>query len=383
MTRRYLMTSESVAEGHPDKVADQLSDAILDAYIAQDPNCRVACEVLVTTGLVLVAGEITSSADVDIRKIVRDGIRDIGYTDPRYGFDADSCSVLMAIDEQSPDIAMGVDRGDPKAQGAGDQGMMFGFACDETPQLMPLPVVLSHGLVRRLGEVRRQGILPYLRPDGKAQVTVAYEGLRPLEVTTVVLSAQHDESVSLEQLRRDLMEHVVDAVIPKDLRSPNLVAHINPTGRFVEGGPKADTGLTGRKIIVDTYGGVGRHGGGSFSGKDPSKVDRSATYAARWVAKNVVAAGLARRCEVQLAYAIGVAEPVSIMVETFGTETIPPREIEERIRRLWDLTPYGIIRDLDLLRPIYRKTAVFGHFGRDEPEFTWEATSKAQALRDA
>ena len=383
MARTYLLSSESVGEGHPDKVADQLSDAILDAHLAGDPDARVACEVMVTTGLALVSGEITSKASVDIRKLVRETIRDIGYTDPTCGFDAGTCCVLLALEEQSPDIALGVDRARPEEQGAGDQGMMFGFACDETPQFMPLTVVLSHALVRRLAQVRRDGTLPYLRPDGKAQVTVRYEGFDPREIATVVLSAQHGEDVAIDDLRRDLREHVIDPVLPRELVSEGMTVHINPTGRFVDGGPKADTGLTGRKIIVDTYGGIGRHGGGSFSGKDPSKVDRSAAYAARWVAKNVVAAGLARRCEVQLAYAIGVARPVSVMIETFGTETIPVERIEKRVREVWDLTPYRIIRDLDLRRPIYRRTAAYGHFGRDEPGFTWEATNRVEALRGA
>jgi S-adenosylmethionine synthetase len=381
MGKQFLMTSESVAAGHPDKVADQISDAVLDAYLTGDPMSRVACEVLVTTGLALVSGEVASKANVDIRDIVRGTIRDIGYEDPRHGFDANSVCVLEALDEQSPDIAQGVIRGNPEDQGAGDQGMMFGYATNETPQFMPLPVVLSHTLVRRLSEVRENGDFPYLRPDGKAQVTVSYEDHRPSKILAVVVSAQHDDDVDIERLRHDLREAVIDYVLPKELVAPDLKTHINPTGRFVFGGPQADTGLTGRKIIVDTYGGVGRHGGGCFSGKDPSKVDRSATYAARWVAKNVVAAGLADRCEVQLAYAIGVAEPVSVMVETFGTEKIPTEHIEQRISRTWDLRPYGIIRDLDLRRPIYRKTAAYGHFGRDEPEFTWERLDRVDALK--
>jgi S-adenosylmethionine synthetase len=381
MGRQYLMTSESVAAGHPDKVADQISDAVLDAYLTGDRMSRVACEVLVTTGLALVSGEVASKATVDIRDIVRRTIRDIGYEDPRHGFDANSVCVLEALDEQSPDIAQGVLRKNPEDQGAGDQGMMFGYATNETPQFMPLPVVISHSLVRRLSEVRTNGDFSYLRPDGKAQVTVGYDGDRPAKILAVVLSAQHDEDVDIERLRDDLKEAVIDAVLPRELVAPDLKTHINPTGRFVLGGPQADTGLTGRKIIVDTYGGVGRHGGGCFSGKDPSKVDRSATYAARWVAKNVVAAGLADRCEVQLAYAIGVARPVSVMVETFGTEKIPTDQIEERIRRTWDLRPFGIIRDLDLRRPIYRKTAAYGHFGRDEPEFTWERLDRVDALK--
>ena len=381
MSRRFLFTSESVGEGHPDKVADQIADGVLDALITDDPDSRVACEVMVTTGLALISGEITSRAYVDLQKVVRETIRGIGYVDPRHGFDADSCAVLAAIDEQSPDIAQGVIRPDPEMQGAGDQGMMFGYACDETDVLMPLPSVLAHGLVKRLSQARRSGALPFLRPDGKAQVTVGYEDGRPRNITAVVVSAQHNEDVALEALRGAIREEVIDPVLPKDLVTPGLAVHINPTGRFVRGGPQADTGLTGRKIIVDTYGGMGRHGGGAFSGKDPSKVDRSASYAARWVAKNIVAAGLARRCEVQIAYAIGVAEPVSVMVETFGTETIPVTEIEARVRRTWDLRPFAIIRDLKLRRPIYSKTAVYGHFGRNEPEFTWEATDKVATLK--
>ncbi|MBU1700525.1 MAG: methionine adenosyltransferase [Candidatus Eisenbacteria bacterium] len=381
MKQYNLFTSESVAAGHPDKVADQISDAILDAYIAQDDHSRVACEVMVTTGMVLVSGEISSRAQVDIRAIVRRTIAEIGYTDPFCRFEADSCCVLISIDEQSPDITMGVVKKDESKQGAGDQGMMFGFACDETPEFMPLPIVLSNALIRKLNEIRNQKKVDYLRPDGKAQVTVIYDGFKPVRIGAVVLSTQHNETVSIKQLRKDMKALVIDPVLPKKLVDAKMKIHINPTGRFVLGGPHADTGLTGRKIIVDTYGGVGRHGGGAFSGKDPSKVDRSASYAARWVAKNVVAAGLASRCEIQLAYAIGICEPVSVRVETFGTETIPVSEIESKIRKVWDLTPYGIIRDLKLRRPIYRKTAAYGHFGRNEPEFTWEKLDRVKALK--
>jgi S-adenosylmethionine synthetase len=371
-----LFTSESVTEGHPDKIADQISDAVLDMVLASDPQGRVACETFVTTGLVLVGGEITTATYVDIPELVRQVIRDIGYTDARFGFDAESCAVLTSIDRQSPDIAMGVDR-----DGAGDQGLMFGYAVRETPELMPLPITLAHRLTRRLSEVRREGVLPYLRPDGKSQVTVRYVGDKPVSVENVVVSAQHHPDVAIEQLRSDIIEQVIKPVIPAEfIDENNVVYHINPTGRFVIGGPQGDAGLTGRKIIVDTYGGFGRHGGGCFSGKDPTKVDRSATYAARYVAKNIVAAGLAERCEVQLAYAIGVAEPVSVHVHTFGTSQIPDDEISERVRRVFDLRPRSIIEMLDLRRPIYRKTSVYGHFGREEDSFTWERTDRAAEL---
>ncbi len=371
-----LFTSESVTEGHPDKIADQISDAVLDTVLADDPKGRVACETFVTTGLVLVGGEITTTTYVDVPKIVREVIRDIGYTDARFGFDADSCAVLTAIDPQSPDIAMGVDR-----EGAGDQGLMFGYAVRETKELMPLPIILAHRLTRQLSEVRRTGVLPYLRPDGKSQVTVLYEDNKPVQVKNVVVSAQHAPEISIEQLRFDIIEKVIKPVIPTEyVDDDKIVYHINPTGRFVIGGPQGDAGLTGRKIIVDTYGGFGRHGGGCFSGKDPTKVDRSATYAARYVAKNIVAAGLADRCEVQLAYAIGVAEPVSVHVQSFGTGRISDDEISERVRRVFDLRPRSIIEMLDLQRPIYRKTSVYGHFGREEESFTWERTDRAEEL---
>jgi len=375
--RNFLFTSESVTEGHPDKIADQISDAVLDAVLEQDPHGRVACETFVTTGLALVGGEITTDCYVDIPKIVRDVIRDIGYTDARYGFDYLTCAVVTTIDQQSPDIALGVDRA-----GAGDQGIMFGYAVDETAELMPMPIMLAHRMAMRLAEVRRKNILPYLRPDGKTQVTVRYEDNVPAEVTAVVVSAQHEPDVSMEQIREDIIREVVHAVVPKELiREDRIVYHINPTGRFVIGGPQGDTGLTGRKTIVDTYGGVARNGGGCFSGKDPTKVDRSASYAARWIAKNVVAAGLAKRCEIQIAYAIGVAEPVSISVDTFGTGTIPDEDIERLVQKNFDLTPAGIIEALDLRRPIYRKTAVYGHFGRELKEFTWEKTNRVKDLQ--
>ncbi len=373
---RTLFTSESVTEGHPDKVADQISDAILDAIMAKDPYGRVACETFVTTGLALVGGEITTDCYVDIPNLVRDVIRDIGYTDAHMGFDGSTCSVLTAIDQQSPDIAMGVDRA-----GAGDQGMMFGFAIRETPELMPLPIILAHRLTRRLAEVRKTGVLPYLRPDGKSQVTVAYEDGKPVEATTVVVSTQHAPDVTHDQIETDVIQHVILPVIPEEYIQKDKISFlINPTGRFVLGGPHADTGLTGRKIIVDTYGGYSRHGGGAFSGKDPTKVDRSASYAARWIAKNIVAAGLADKCEVQLAYAIGVAEPVSIYVETFGTGKVSNDELVKKIRKTFDLTPAGIIDALELRKPIYRRTAAYGHFGREEKGFTWELTNKANEL---
>ena len=375
---RFLFTSESVTEGHPDKIADQISDAILDAVLRDDPRGRVAIETLVTTGIVFVAGEMTTSAALDLPAIVRGTVRDVGYTRAKYGFDSETCSVLTAIDRQSPDIARGVDTG-----GAGDQGMMFGFACRETPELMPMPIVLAHRLVRRLSEARRSGLLPYLRPDGKSQVTVEYVDGRPARVDALVVSTQHADSLTTEALRRDVEREVIHAVIPEELRDRNTKLHITPTGRFVVGGPQGDTGLTGRKIIVDTYGGYAHHGGGAFSGKDPTKVDRSAAYMARYIAKNLVASGVADRVEVQLAYAIGVADPVSVMVNTGGTGKVSDAAIVDLIRGHFGLTPGQIIEGLDLRRPIYLKTAAFGHFGRSEPEFTWERTDKAEALRRA
>jgi S-adenosylmethionine synthetase len=375
---RFLFTSESVTEGHPDKVADQISDSILDAVVALDPQSRVAIETLVTTGLAFVAGEMTTGAVVDIPAVVRETIRDVGYTRAKYGFDCDTCSVVTSISKQSPDIAMGVDTG-----GAGDQGMMFGFACKETPELMPMPIEMAHRLVRRLSEMRRSGRLPFLRPDGKSQVSVEYEDGRPVRIDTVVVSTQHDPSISTEDLRRQVEEHVIRAVIPEELRGRNTRVHINPTGRFVIGGPQGDTGLTGRKIIVDTYGGYAHHGGGAFSGKDPTKVDRSAAYMARYIAKNVVAAGIAERVEVQLAYAIGVADPVSVMANTGGTGVIGDDAIVRLIREHFGLKPREIIEALDLRKPIYRRTAAFGHFGRSDAGFTWEKTDKVEALRKA
>jgi S-adenosylmethionine synthetase len=374
--RNFLFTSESVTEGHPDKIADQVSDAVLDAVLKEDPKGRVACETLVTTGLVMVAGEITTTAVLDYSDIARDVIRDVGYVRSEYGFDSETCAVMSSIKRQSPDIAMGVDTG-----GAGDQGLMFGFACDETDELMPLPITLAHKLVERLSQVRRQGIVDFLRPDGKSQVTVEYVNNRPVRVDTVVISTQHSESVSNADLKNAIMNEVIRMVVPAALMDSRTKFHINPTGRFVVGGPMGDAGLTGRKIIVDTYGGYSRHGGGAFSGKDPSKVDRSACYMARYVAKNLVAAGIARKVEVQLAYAIGVAEPVSVMAETFGTGMIADDKITELIRNTFKLTPRGIIESLNLRRPIYRPTASFGHFGRSGPGFTWEVTDKADALR--
>ncbi|MGN4123999.1 methionine adenosyltransferase [Lysinibacillus sphaericus] len=394
MTNRRLFTSESVTEGHPDKICDQISDAILDAILAEDPNARVACETTVTTGLVLVAGEITTSTYVDIKGIVRDTVAEIGYTRGKYGFDAENLAVLVAIGEQSPDIALGVDQAlearegsmtdaDIEAIGAGDQGLMFGYACNETPELMPLPISLAHKLSRRLTEVRKSGELAYLRPDGKTQVTIEYdENNVPVRVDTIVISTQHDEEATLEQIQADLKALVIAPVVPSELLDANTKYFINPTGRFVIGGPKGDAGLTGRKIIVDTYGGYARHGGGAFSGKDATKVDRSAAYAARYVAKNIVAAGLAQRVEVQLAYAIGVAQPVSIAVDTFGTGKVKESEIVKWVRELFDLRPAGIIKMLDLRRPIYKQTAAYGHFGRTDLNVPWENTDKADALKE-
>src|SRR5574341_288247 len=373
----FLFTSESVTEGHPDKISDQVSDAILDAIIAEDPTCRVACETLVTTGLAFVAGEITTDVYVEIPDIVRETIKDIGYTRAKYGFDYETCSVITSIHSQSPDIAMGVDTG-----GAGDQGLMFGYATNETPEFMPMPITLAHKLTRRLSEARRKDILPYLRPDGKSQVTVEYRDGKPLRVDTVVVSAQHSPDITLKEIREDIIEKVIKPVIPKEmLDEERITYHVNPTGRFVVGGPQGDTGVTGRKIIVDTYGGVGSHGGGAFSGKDPSKVDRSASYMARYIAKNLVAAGIADKCEVQLAYAIGVPDPVSILIDRKGTGRVPDEVMQELVRRHFELTPAGIIKSLDLRRPIYRKTAAYGHFGRSEPEFTWERTDRADFLK--
>ncbi len=380
--RNFLFTSESVTEGHPDKVCDQISDAVLDECMRQDPRSRVALETAVKTGLVVLLGEITTRAGLDYPAIVRRTVERIGFTDGAMGFDARSCAVITAVERQSPEIAMGVDRTEPGEQGAGDQGMMFGYACDETPERMPLPIALAHRITRRLAEVRR-GDLSWLRPDGKSQVTVEYRDGQPVSVRTVVVAAQHDESVPTEVLREAIQAEVIDKVIPACLRAADMKCWINATGRFVIGGPMGDSGVTGRKIIVDTYGGMGRHGGGAFSGKDPSKVDRSAAYAARWVAKNVVAAGLARRCEVQIAYAIGIAEPVSIMVETFGTAVVPEERIERAVRAVFSLRPAAIIEGLQLLRPIYERTAAYGHFGRSEPEFSWENTDRADALRQA
>jgi S-adenosylmethionine synthetase len=377
----HFITSESVTEGHPDKICDQISDSILDDLLRQDPHSRVACEALATTGLVLIAGEITTQGYCDFQKIVRQTVRDIGYTRAKYGFDYETCSVISSIHEQSRDIAQGVDESPSHEQGAGDQGLMYGFACRECEELMPLPIMLAHKLVRRLSHVRREKILPFLRPDGKSQVTVEYEGHKPRRVEAVVIAAQHDHLVHIDELRREIKKQVIQQVIPGSMMDKNTKFFINGTGRFEQGGPMADTGLTGRKIIVDTYGGVGRHGGGCFSGKDPSKVDRSGSYTARYVAKNVVAAGLAERVEVQLSYAIGIAHPVSVMVDTFGTSKVAEDKIKDLIRAHFDLTPKGMIQSLNLLRPIYRQTSVYGHFGRSEEGFTWEQTDKASVLR--
>lgn len=390
MAKRTFFTSESVTEGHPDKICDQISDGILDAILAKDPDARVACETTVTTGLVLVAGEITTSCYVDISRVVRDTIKDIGYDRAKYGFDSETCAVLTCLEEQSPDIAQGVDnaweerKGDSdliSKIGAGDQGLMFGYATDETPELMPLPISLAHKLTRRLAEVRKSGILSYLRPDGKSQVSVEYEEDKPLRVDAIVVSTQHHPGINWETLQKDVKEKIIDAVIPPELLDESTKIFINPTGRFVVGGPQGDAGVTGRKIIVDTYGGMGRHGGGAFSGKDPTKVDRSASYAARYVAKNIVAAGLATRVELQLAYAIGVARPVSLRVETFGTNVVPEERIVELVNKHFDLRPGAIIRDLDLRRPIYRQVAAYGHFGRTDLDLPWERTDRAELLR--
>ena len=392
-SRSFYFTSESVTEGHPDKLADKISDAVLDAILAQDPRGRVACEVLVHTGCVHIAGQITTTCYVDLARVARNTVREIGYTSTNFGLEADTCAVLVSIDEQSADIAMGVDRAlesrtakmtdaEVEALGAGDQGMMFGYACNETDELMPLPITLAHRLTRRLAEVRHNDTLPYLRPDGKSQVTVKYENGKPVAVENIVISTQHSEDRTLEQIRADMLKHVIAPIIPANMMPPDEKIYVNPTGRFVVGGPQGDSGLTGRKIIVDTYGGMARHGGGAFSGKDPTKVDRSASYAARWVAKNIVAAGLAERCEVALAYAIGVAQPLNIEVETFGTAKIDEARIVELVRKNFDLRPGAIIRDLDLRRPIYKATAAYGHFGRPDLDLPWERTERAATLRE-
>ena len=391
MARHYLFTSESVTEGHPDKICDQISDAVLDAILEKDPQGRVACEATACTGLIHIMGEITTKCYVDIASIAREVVRDIGYDRGKYGFDCDTCGVITSIDEQSPDIAMGVDKsledksGDAQlGEGAGDQGMMFGYACDETPELMPLPLSLAQKLCKQMTLVRKTGLLPYMRPDGKSQVTVEYdENNRPVRVDTVVISTQHNPDVTLEQIRQDMIEQVAKVVIPANMLDENTKYYVNPTGRFVKGGPAADAGLTGRKIIVDTYGGSAPHGGGCFSGKDPTKVDRSAAYAARWVAKNIVAAGLARRCQVELAYAIGVAQPVSILVDTFGTGTVSDDKLEAAVRKVFDLRPAAIIRDLDLRKPIYRQLAAYGHMGREDLGVSWEKTDRVEALKAA
>jgi len=383
MSKSHLFTSESVSEGHPDKVADQISDAILDGIFQQDPKARVACETLINTGMVVLSGEITTEAWVDMQEIVRDTVRNIGYTSSEMGFDADSCAVITSIDKQSPDIAMGVNEDEDHEQGAGDQGLMFGYACNETDVLMPAPITYAHKLVKRQAEVRKNGTLNWLRPDAKSQVTFRYEDGVPVGIDAVVLSTQHSPDISLSALREAIMDEVIKPVLPEDMISKETKFHINPTGNFVIGGPVGDCGLTGRKIIVDTYGGMARHGGGAFSGKDPSKVDRSAAYAGRYVAKNIVAAGLADKCEIQVSYAIGVAEPTSISIETFGTGKIDDSRIEELVREHFDLKPKGLIQMLDLLRPIYANTAAYGHFGRTEDNFTWERTDKAAALKDA
>ncbi|HAG67664.1 MAG: methionine adenosyltransferase [Ilumatobacteraceae bacterium] len=393
--KNFTFTSESVTEGHPDKMADQVSDAVLDAILAEDPQGRVACETLLTTGLCVVAGEITTSAYVDIPKLAREVIKDIGYDNALYGFDGNTCGVIVSIDEQSTNIAQGVDKSEESragksgedllnSQGAGDQGMMFGYACDDTPELMPLPIWLAHRMAEKLAEVRKSGAIPYLRPDGKTQVTFEYENGKPVRLTTVLISTQHADGTPRDTvIRPDLIEQVIRPVIPAQFANDKYSVHVNPTGEFVKGGPHADTGLTGRKIIVDTYGGMGRHGGGAFSGKDPSKVDRSAAYAARWVAKHVVASGAATRCEVQVAYAIGMAQPISILVETFGTSVVGEELIEDAVRSVFDLRPAAILRDLDLKRPIYRKTAAYGHFGRQDPDFTWETLSRLKEFKAA
>ena len=387
MLNKQFFTSESVTEGHPDKICDQISDAVLDAILAQDPDARVACETCCTTGMVMIMGEISTSCYVDIPSIARNVVLEIGYDRAKYGFDGTTCSVLTSIDEQSKDIALGVDHsletkeGGEENNGAGDQGMMFGYACDETPEYMPMPISLAHRLARRLTEVRKDGTLDYLRPDGKTQVTVEYENDRPKRVDTIVISTQHSDTVSLDTIREDLKKHVIDVIVDADMMDAETKVYINPTGRFVIGGPQGDSGLTGRKIIVDTYGSMARHGGGAFSGKDPTKVDRSAAYAARYVAKNIVAAGLARKCEIQLAYAIGVAQPVSVLADTFGTGVLPDEEIAEIVRKEFDLRPTAIIRTLELRKPIYRNLAAYGHFGRDDLQVKWESTEPAERLK--